>query len=101
MRVQAGSGVYWAFVAGVFFLYWACAGSRQLRLAAVLLANYIFCARFGLFYVFLIPACSSLDYLAGLASTGGSGGSSSSGASSSSGGMGYGTLSASNRGVGS
>ena len=66
MRVQAGSGVYWAFVAGVFFLYWACAGSRRLRLAAVLLANYVFCARFGLFYVFLIPACSTLDYLVGL-----------------------------------
>ena len=66
MRVQAGSGVYWAFVTGVFFLYWACAGSRRLRLAAVLLANYIFCARFGLFYVVLIPACSSLDYLVGL-----------------------------------
>ena len=66
MRVQAGSGVYWAFVTGVFFLYWACAGSRRLRLAAVLLANYMFCARFGLFYVVLIPACSSLDYLVGL-----------------------------------
>jgi D-alanyl-lipoteichoic acid acyltransferase DltB (MBOAT superfamily) len=66
MRVQAGTGVYWAFVAAVFFLYWACAGSRRLRLAAILLANYIFCARFGLFYVLLIPACSTLDYLAGL-----------------------------------
>src|ERR1035438_4082974 len=66
MRVQAGSGVYWAFVTGAFFLHWACAGSRRLRLAAVLLANYIFCARFGLFYVLLIPACSSLDYLTGL-----------------------------------
>jgi D-alanyl-lipoteichoic acid acyltransferase DltB (MBOAT superfamily) len=66
MRVQAGSGVYWAFVTGVFFLYWACAGSRRLRLAVVLLANYIFCARFGLFYALLVPACSSLDYLTGL-----------------------------------
>jgi len=66
MRVEAGSGVYWAFAAAVFFLYWACAGSRRWRLAAILLANYVFCARFGLFYVLLIPACSTLDYLAGI-----------------------------------
>ncbi|HUP03467.1 MAG TPA: MBOAT family O-acyltransferase [Bryobacteraceae bacterium] len=66
MVVQAGSGVYWAFAAAVFFLYWACAPSPRLRLAAVLLANYTFCARFGLFYLALIPACSTLDYLAGL-----------------------------------
>jgi len=32
----------------------------------VLLANYYFCARFGLFYLALLPACSTLDFLVGL-----------------------------------
>ena len=66
MQVQTGSGIYYAFVAAVFFLYWASSGSRLLRLAIVLFANYLFCARYGLFYVLLIPACSTLDFLFGL-----------------------------------
>ena len=33
------------------------------RLGIVLLANYYFCARFGLFYLVLLPACGTLDYL--------------------------------------
>jgi D-alanyl-lipoteichoic acid acyltransferase DltB (MBOAT superfamily) len=36
------------------------------RLAVVLAANYLFCAHFGLFYVLLIPACSTVDFLVGL-----------------------------------
>ena len=36
------------------------------RLAVVLLANYLFAARYGLFYVVLLPLCSSIDFLAGL-----------------------------------
>jgi D-alanyl-lipoteichoic acid acyltransferase DltB (MBOAT superfamily) len=35
-------------------------------LAVVLLANYLFAARYGLFYVVLLPLCSSIDFLAGL-----------------------------------
>jgi D-alanyl-lipoteichoic acid acyltransferase DltB (MBOAT superfamily) len=66
MRVQAGGGLYFVFVAAVFFIYWACSGSRLLRLTVILLANYLFCAHYGLFYVVLIPACSTLDYLVGL-----------------------------------
>jgi alginate O-acetyltransferase complex protein AlgI len=66
MGLQAGSATYFAFVAVVFFLYWAAAQSRLLRLGAILLANYFFCARYGLFYVFLIPACSTVDYMVGL-----------------------------------
>jgi D-alanyl-lipoteichoic acid acyltransferase DltB (MBOAT superfamily) len=66
MQVQTGSGVYYVFVATVFFLYWASSGSRLLRLGIILLANYLFCARYGLFYVLLLPACSTLDFLAGL-----------------------------------
>ncbi|MBZ5617130.1 MAG: MBOAT family protein [Acidobacteriia bacterium] len=64
--MQSGSGVYYAFIATVFFIYWASAGSRLLRLAVILFANYLFCARYGLFYVLLLPACSTLDFLIGL-----------------------------------
>src|SRR5262245_56168460 len=66
MLVQSGSGVFFVFVTAVFFLYWASSGSRILRLAVVLLANYLFCANYGLFYVLLIPACSTMDFLVGL-----------------------------------
>ena len=66
MQVQSGSGIYFAFIAVVFFLYWASSGSRLLRLAVILFANYLFCSRFGLFYVVLLPVCSSIDFLVGL-----------------------------------
>src|SRR5438093_4838725 len=61
-----GSGVFFAFLEAVFFLYWALAGWRIPRLAVALLANYLFCARYGLFYLWLLPACSLADFLAGL-----------------------------------
>ena len=38
----------------------------SLGLGVVLLANYYFCARFGLFYLALLPACSTVDFLVGL-----------------------------------
>jgi alginate O-acetyltransferase complex protein AlgI len=66
MNLQAGSSGYFLFAAAVFFLYWACASWRWPRLAVILLANYFFCARYGLFYLYLIPACSTADYLIGL-----------------------------------
>ena len=66
MQVQSGSGIYFAFIAAVFFIYWASAGSRLVRLGVILLANYLFCARFGLFYILILPVCSSLDFLIGL-----------------------------------
>jgi alginate O-acetyltransferase complex protein AlgI len=67
MAVQPGSGTFFLFVALLFFTYWAAAGIRYLRLGLVLLANYLFCAHFGLFYVAVIPACSAADYAVGLA----------------------------------
>ena len=66
MQVQAGTGLYFVFLATVFFLYWGCAGSRLARLTVILAANFLFLARFGLFYIFLIPACATIDYLVGL-----------------------------------
>ncbi len=38
----------------------------MLRLAVIVLANILFCARFGLFYVVLIPAAASVDFSIGL-----------------------------------
>jgi D-alanyl-lipoteichoic acid acyltransferase DltB (MBOAT superfamily) len=66
MSLQAGSPSYFLFAVAVFFLYWAAAQSRLARLGVILLANYFFCARYGLFYLCLIPACSTADYLIGL-----------------------------------
>jgi D-alanyl-lipoteichoic acid acyltransferase DltB (MBOAT superfamily) len=66
MQVQAGSALYFIFLATVFFVYWACSASRMARLSILLLANYLFCAHYGLFYIVLIPACSTIDYLVGL-----------------------------------
>ena len=66
MQMQVGSGAYYLFVATVFFLYWAAARVRRARLGIVLLANYVFCAQFGVFYVLLLPACSLVDYSVGL-----------------------------------
>src|SRR5262245_55716112 len=64
--MPAGSPTYFFFAAIVFFAYWAAAGNRFARLIIVLAANYYFCARFGLFYLALLPACSTLDFLVGL-----------------------------------
>jgi alginate O-acetyltransferase complex protein AlgI len=69
MPVQALSGAYYVFIAILFFAYWLTAQSRLSRLAVLLFANYLFCARFGLFYVLLLPACATTDYLIGLGLT--------------------------------
>jgi D-alanyl-lipoteichoic acid acyltransferase DltB (MBOAT superfamily) len=66
MSLAAGSSTYFIFVAAVFFVYWAAPQTRLLRLGVILLANYFFCARYGLFYLALIPACSTVDFLVGL-----------------------------------
>jgi D-alanyl-lipoteichoic acid acyltransferase DltB (MBOAT superfamily) len=66
MGLAAGSSTYFIFVAAVFFVYWAAPQTRLLRLGVILLANYFFCARYGLFYLALIPACGTADFLVGL-----------------------------------
>src|SRR5450755_159054 len=66
MGLAAGSTTYFIFVAAVFFVYWAAPQTRLFRLAVILLANYFFCARYGLFYLALIPACGTADFLVGL-----------------------------------
>ncbi len=59
--------LYFIFLALVFFVYWAGAGSRVLRLSLLLFANYFFLARFGLCYILLLPAAGLCDFLIALA----------------------------------
>jgi len=65
--MSAGTAPYFLFISAVFFVYWAAPPTRVVRLAIVLAANYFFCARYGLFYLALLPGCSTLDFLIGRA----------------------------------
>jgi len=61
--VHSTSAVFFLFLTLVLLAYWLTAGWRLARLAVLLAANYFFCARYGLFYLALIPVCSTIDYL--------------------------------------
>src|SRR6266536_2048480 len=61
------SSLYFIFLIAVFFLYWPFARQRAISLAVILFANYFFYAKWDLFYLFLIPAASTCDFLIGLA----------------------------------
>jgi alginate O-acetyltransferase complex protein AlgI len=63
--VHSTSAAYFLFIIIVLLAYWLASGWRFARLSVLLAANYFFCARYGLFYLALIPACSTIDYLAG------------------------------------
>src|SRR5206468_1344265 len=60
------SSAYFIFLVGVFFLYWPVARFRAISLAVILFANYFFYAKWDLFYLALIPAASTCDYLIAL-----------------------------------
>ena len=60
------SSAYFIFLVGVFFLYWPLARLRALSLAVILFANYFFYAKWDLFYLALIPAASTCDFLIAL-----------------------------------
>src|ERR1700689_1670377 len=60
------SSAYFIFLVAIFFLYWPVARVRALTLGVILFANYFFYAKWGLFYLALIPAVSSCDYVFGL-----------------------------------
>lgn len=60
------SSAYFIFLVGIFFLYWPVARSRALSLTVILFANYFFYAKWDLFYLFLIPAASTCDFLLAL-----------------------------------
>lgn len=63
--VLTGS-LYFVFLVAVFLLYWPLAHFRAAGLAVLLFANYFFYAKWGLFYLALIPAASLVDYCIGL-----------------------------------
>ena len=60
------SSAYFIFLVGIFFLYWPVARVRALSLGVILFANYFFYAKWDLFYLALIPAASTCDYLIAL-----------------------------------
>src|SRR5258708_6073036 len=60
------SSAYFIFLVGIFLLYWPLARFRALSLAVVLFANYFFYAKWDLFYLALIPAASTCDFLIAL-----------------------------------
>src|SRR5882724_2660942 len=60
------SSAYFIFLVAIFFLYWPVARFRALSLAVILFANYFFYAKWDLFYLALIPAASTCDFLIAL-----------------------------------
>ena len=60
------SSTYFVFLVAIFFLYWPLSRVRLLALSLILFANYFFYAKWDLFYLALIPAVSSCDYVFGL-----------------------------------
>lgn len=60
------TSVYFLFLVAVFFAYWPLARVRTLALGVVLFANYFFYAKWGMFYLGLIPVASTIDFLLGL-----------------------------------
>jgi alginate O-acetyltransferase complex protein AlgI len=60
------SSAYFIFLIAIFFLYWPVARQRTLTLTVILFANYFFYAKWDVFYLFLIPAASTVDFVIGL-----------------------------------
>jgi alginate O-acetyltransferase complex protein AlgI len=60
------SSTYFIFLVAVFLLFWPLSRVRLLALSVILFANYFFYAKWDLFYLALIPAVSSCDYVFGL-----------------------------------
>jgi alginate O-acetyltransferase complex protein AlgI len=60
------SANYFVFLVAIFFLYWPLARTRAVALAVILFANYFFYAKWDLYYLALIPAAASCDYVFGL-----------------------------------
>jgi alginate O-acetyltransferase complex protein AlgI len=61
------SPTYLTFAAIVFLAYWLVSRYRLAGLAVILVANYFFYARWGLIYLALVPAASSIDFVLGRA----------------------------------
>jgi alginate O-acetyltransferase complex protein AlgI len=65
-KLLLSSSTYFIFLVAIFFLYWPLARIRAVALAVILFANYFFYAKWDIYYLALIPAASSCDYLLGL-----------------------------------
>ena len=61
------SATYFVFFIAIFFLYWPVARCEEARhWPCCCFANYFFYARWGIAYLFLIPAASTCDFVIGL-----------------------------------
>jgi alginate O-acetyltransferase complex protein AlgI len=60
------SSTYFIFLTAIFFLYWPVSRVRSLALAVLLFANYFFYAKWDMWYLALIPAASTCDFVFGL-----------------------------------
>jgi alginate O-acetyltransferase complex protein AlgI len=62
--MQVSAAPFYVFLVAVCLLYWVAAGSRQLRLSLLALANLYFLAHFSIIYLAL-PLCATTDFLIG------------------------------------
>jgi alginate O-acetyltransferase complex protein AlgI len=60
------SPAYFAFLGLLFFAYWPAARWRLSSLTLVLFANLLFYAKWDVWYLALVPAASTVDFLVGL-----------------------------------
>ncbi len=61
------SPAYFTFLIVVFLAYWLVSRHRLAGVAAILAANYLFYAKWGLVYLALIPIASTIDFAIGKA----------------------------------
>jgi D-alanyl-lipoteichoic acid acyltransferase DltB (MBOAT superfamily) len=64
------SSTYFLFLCALFLVYWPIARTRAVCLSLILFANYFYYAKWDLFYLFLIPAASAIDYALALGMSG-------------------------------
>jgi D-alanyl-lipoteichoic acid acyltransferase DltB (MBOAT superfamily) len=64
------SSTYFLFLCALFLVYWPASRMRAVCLSVILFANYFFYAKWDLFYLFLIPAASAVDYAIALGMSG-------------------------------
>ncbi len=55
------------FLVAAFLIYWPAARTRLGALSVLLFANYFFCAKWDLLYLWLVPVAATCDYLVALA----------------------------------
>ncbi len=61
------SPTYFIFLSLLFFAWWPAVRHRRAALGLIVFANLLFYAKWNLWYLFLVPAASTADFLTGLA----------------------------------